>query len=514
MTADAWFRDDVAHEREGDGGDGGLATRSVRSGATAVGARAAQLVVQLGAMMLLARILTPADFGVQAMVLPLAYLLNGITNQALQSAVMQQDALEPADASGLFYAALPINASLTSAMALLGLLLAWLYDEPRVVLVAVAWAGVIFMVTLSSIHEALLKRRLRFVTLARAQLVTHASSFAVAIIAALAGAGYWALMLQVALMELGRAASMWVLVPWRPVAARHGERTKAAREYWLGLMGARAISWIGDQSDRVMVGVSGGASIAGLYDSAKRWAWFSFFELFIPLTDVAVATLSRVRQDTERFRAYVRQAFMSVLAVTLPVAGFMFAEARLVLHVILGPQWLGGAVFVRWLCVAIVGATLIRLMQWVYLSTGRTMRQLRWSLVTTPVIVLAVCVGGLRYGAVGVAAGLTVAAVTLAVPSVWNAIRDTPLTLRDCLGVVTRPLTAAAFGAVVLLLIGPRLPSPNPVLALGVRLPVFGMAYLAGWLVLPGGRRMLAEQLARLREVVATWQTALGRLKN
>jgi len=492
MTAEPWFRDDRTKE--------GLAARSVRSGATAVGSRAAQLIVQLGAAMVLARILTPSDFGVQAMVLPVAFLINGIANQSLQSAVMQQDALDQSQASALFFAALPINAGLTAAMALMGPVLAWLYQEPRVVLVSVVWAVVIFVVTLTSIHEALLKRQLRFETVARAQLATHALSFVVAIVAALGGARYWALMIQVAVMELGRAALMWTLVSWRP--SRHGGRpVAAARSYWLGLIGARTISWIGDQSDRVMVGMLGGASVAGLYDSAKRWAWFPFFELFIPLTDVAVATLSRVRHDAARFRAYVRQAMLPVASVSLGVAGFMFAEARLVLHVILGPQWLGGAVYVRWLCVAIVGATLIRLMQWVYLATGRTMRQLRWSLVTTPVILLTVVLGGMRFGSVGVAAGLALATCVLAIPSVLNAIHDTPLTLADGIGPLARPLFAAAFGAASLLVLDQWLPALVPVLELGVRFLVFSTLYLIGWVLLPGGRAALGGQIDRLRRL-------------
>lgn len=490
MTGQPWFSEDAALD--------GLAARSVRSGATAVGARVAQLIVQLGAAMLLARILTPSDFGVQAMVLPVAFLLNGIGHQALQSAVVQQDKLEPADASGLFWAALPINACLTLGMALLGPALAWLYREPRVVLVTVAWAAIIFAVSLSSIHEALLKRQLRFATVVRAQLTAHALSFAVAIVAAVNGAGYWALLLQVAVMELVRAASMWLFVSWRPSKDAHrSEGARALRAYWLGVMGARAISWIGDQSDRVMVGALGGTSVAGLYDSAKRWAWFPFFELFIPLTDVAVATLSRVRHDDERFRLYVRHAWMPLLAVVLPVAGFMFAEARLVLHVILGPQWLGGAPFVRWLCVAIVGATMIRLMQWVYLSTGTTMRQLRWSLVTTPVILVAVLFGGWRFGAIGVAAAVAIATWALAVPSVFNAIRGTPLTFADCFAAMLRPLLAASVAAAALLLGEPRFPAAPMLLALVVRLLVFATAYLLVWLVLPGGRHTLGEVWSR-----------------
>jgi PST family polysaccharide transporter len=501
VAAEQWFGDHGPSE--------GLAARSKQSGATAVGARAAQLIVQLAAAMALARVLTPADFGVQAMVLPLALLVNAITHQAVQSAVLQQDGFAPEDADSLFYAALPINLALTSAMALLGPLLAWLYDESRVVLVSLAWAAILFLVSLSSIHEALLKRQLRFATVARAQLAFHALSFAVAIMAALAGAGYWALLLQVAIMELGRAGAMWLLVSWRPVRVTGTARATAARQYWIGVIGARTISWLGDQSDRVAVGTLGGATAAGLYDSAKRWAWFAFFELFGPLTDVAVATLSRVRRDTERFRAYVRQALLPVTAVTFAMAAFMFAEARLVLHVMLGPQWLGAAPFVRWLCVAIVGASVIRLMQWVYLATGRTMRQLRWSLVTTPVTLAAALLGGARFGAAGVAAGLTCATWLLAIPSVVNAVHDTPLTVGDCVGPMLRPLAAAMFSGATLLFLEPWLPATPPLLGLAMRLPLFAALYGAGWLLLPGGRRTLGEQALQLREVIGSWRQAL-----
>jgi PST family polysaccharide transporter len=306
---------------------------------------------------------------------------------------------------------------------------------------------------------------------------------------------------------------MWLLVSWRPQWSGRASTPRAAemRTYWLGVLGARITSWIGDQSDRVTVGALGGASIAGLYDSAKRWAWFAFFELFIPLTDVAVATLSRVRNDAERFRTYVRQALLPIVAVTMPVAAFMFVEARLVLRVILGDQWLGAAPFVRWLCIALVGATVIRLMWWVYLATGRTMRQLRWSLVTTPVTLAAVLVGGLGYGAVGVAAGLAVATFLLAIPSILNAVHDTPVTLGDCLGVIALPLAAAAIGAGILMFLDTRLPAAPPVVALALRLAVFAALYTLGWFTLPGGRHALVGLFARLGEVISTWRGVLGR---
>ncbi|MGQ0537508.1 MAG: oligosaccharide flippase family protein [Gemmatimonadaceae bacterium] len=474
-----------------------LAASSLRSGATALAARFAQLIVQLGAAMVLARLLTPADFGVQAMVLPVALLVNSLANQGLQSAVIHGDALEEADASGIFFAALPINALLTSGMALSGWLFAWVYGEPRVVAVTVLWAGIVFAAALSSVHEALLKRQLRFAALARAQLATHVISFAIAIVAARAGAGYWALLLQVAVMELGRAASMWLIVPWRPRRiAAGGAAVRELRRYWLSVIGARALSWVGDQSDRVAVNALGGAGVAGLYDSAKRWTWFAFFELFIPLTDVAVATLSRLRAEPARLRAYTRQALLPVAAVALPVAAFMFVEAQLVLQVLLGSQWLGAVVFVRWLSLALVGTMVGRLMQWVYLSIGHTGRQLRWAFVTTPALGAAVVVGAILGGPVGVAAGLAVASWGLALPNVLVATRGTPLRVRDCAAVFARPLAAAATAAALLAAVRGALPDMFAPVALLLRLALFAAAYALAWMLLPGGRAML-QQAAR-----------------
>ena len=130
------------------------------------------------------------------------------------------------------------------------------------------------------------------------------------------------------------------------------------------------------------------------------------------------------------------------------------------------------------------------------------MRQLRWSVVTTPVIIAAVILGGLRFGAVGVPAMLAVATCVLAVPSALNAIRGTPLTLADCFGVIVQPLIAAVAGALVLYAVDARLPAAAPVVSLAMRLPVFGAAYVAGWLLQPGGRRTLGELTIRAGSIL------------
>ncbi|MDQ6886946.1 MAG: lipopolysaccharide biosynthesis protein [Gemmatimonadota bacterium] len=475
-----------------------LRTRSVRSGAVTVAARGVQMLVFLGSAMVFARLLTPSDFGVQAMVFPIAILVNNIANLGLQSAIIHREKLDARDANQMFWLALRANLAITGAMALLAPLLERFYHEPRVFGVTLLWAATIYGATLSAVQEALLKRQMRFGLVMKAQLAALVASVIVAVGAAVMGLGYWTLMIQVTVMELGRVAIMWVVCPWRPSRiARHdgeaGEGLTALRRYWATLSGSRALSWLGDQFDRVMVGSIGGAAVLGLYDGARRWSGYAFQELFLSLSDVAVGGLSRLQHDADRYRAYLRNIFLPILSIAIPVMTFIFVDAREVLRVLLGDQWLNADGFVRVMCVWAIAGSLIKLMQWVYMSRGDTDRQLRWTLVSTPVNVIAVLIGA-RHGTFGVALWTAGSTCALAIPSLWNALRFSPVTVGECLLVFARPALASLAGGALLLAAGGHLSVPLPALvSLMIRASIFGSGYVLAWLAIPGGGRAFRD---------------------
>jgi PST family polysaccharide transporter len=493
--AQGYFRTDAVRAE--------LGGRAVRSGLTTVSARGAQMVLQFGSTIALARLLTPDDFGVLAMVLPAAILVNQIANQGLQSAIIHREELTGDDASQLFWAALRRNLVVTGLLAAVAPALSRVYGEPRVVGVAIWWAITIYLTTLASVHEALLKRQMRFGLVVGAQLAALVTSIAVAITAALLGAGHWSLMLQVSVMEVGRAAIMWRLCPWRPArAAARAPRShavRAMREYWANLSGSRTIAWLGDQMDRILMGAVGGAPVLGLYDAAKRWAWAPFLELWIALSDTAVASLSRARHDPAQYQRYYRNFYLPLYSVALPAIVFAGAEARSLVLVLLGDRWSGAIPYLRLLAVAATAATLGRLVQWVYLSTGDTRRQLRWALVTTPLMLLSL-IAGARFGAPGVAAGFTAGTVALALPTAWNALRSSPVTMKTCLAVYGRPFFAAMGGAAALWIAAPVLPGEGtPLVSLAVRFPIFVLTYGASWIIIPGGRGLVREAARSFR---------------
>ena len=496
-SAERWFRIDGIRSD--------LGAKSVRSGMHAVSARIAQGVLGIGSTMVLARLLQPADFGVLAMVLPLTFLFNGLANSGLQAAIIHEEELDHDKASAFFRSSALVNLVLACLFAASGPLLARLYDDPRASGVAMAWAAFLWFATLSATHEALLKRQLRFASVLSVRIVAFAIGVGAAIGAALLGAGHWALLIQWAVLDLVRTCAMWWLCRWRPsLRRRDGDRvgTSAMRRYWRNLAGYRLLNWFAVHPDRILVGSLGGATLLGLYDSARRWAFYPAVELFQSLADVAVATFSRVAHDAERYRAFLTRGMLPVLALPLPMITFIFADTRNVIVVLLGSQWLDAIPFVRLMCVASFFGSLARVTQWFYLSRGDTDRQLRWALFAQTPGMLAAVLIGTKWGAIGVATGFTIGTSLLAIPGILYCLKGTPVGVRDFAAAAARPVLGAAGAGALLLLTTGALPHFGAALPdLMLRLALFGAAYAAAWFALPGGRRDAAQVLAVLREL-------------
>jgi PST family polysaccharide transporter len=370
-----------------------------------------------------------------------------------------------------------------------------------------AWAAVLYLVTLSAVHEALLKRQLRFGGLMSVHVGGLVLGIAAAIMAALLGARHWALLLQYVTMDLFRALAVWRICDWRPtllVAAEDNARTRGLRAYWRDLAIFRAVTWLADHPDRILVGHLGGAATLGLYDSARRWAFYPFVELFRSVSDVAVATFSRVAHDPERYRAFVSRGLLPVLALPLPAIAFVGVEARDAVLILLGEQWLDAVPFVRLMCVAAFAGSLGRITPWLFLSRGETARQLRWAIAVQTPVMLACVLIGTRFGAFGVAVGFTVGTCAVALPGLAWALHGSPLRITGVLRIAARPAFASLAGVATLLSVDGRLPDlGGAVPDLALRAAVFGSVYVLLWLALPGGRRAAAEVLDAVRELRA-----------
>ncbi len=479
-----------------------LRRRTVVSGVFAVGTRSAQAVVSLVAAVVLARLLTPSDFGIFAMVAPLAMLANQIGNQSFQTTVIQAPNLSFGDASALFWFFARVNALVSVCMIAIGYLLGQFYAEPRVVPIAAIWAAFILLLSLTGFQEALLKREMRFAAVLSVQLAALTVGVAVAIAAAWAGAGYWTFAYQVIATETVRLVWVYRLNGWRPAGfSSAGARrpVDSLRAYWRSMMGFRVASWLSEQPDRIIIGRLGGAATLGLYETARRWSWYAFTEPFFALSDVAVVSFSRALAEPERFRRFVSRGVLIMLTISLPIIAFAGVEAESVVRVLLGSQWEGAIPYVRISSVAAFGGALGRVVQWIPIAAGDARRLLRWFVwIQLPVMLAGIAIGSV-WGAPGVARAYAVVLVTLALPAVAYCVRGTPLRFADVIGAAARPAVASACGVAVLIAMRGFLPRDAGVTHLAIALVIYVVVFAVAWLALPGG-------IGASREIVVTFR--------
>ena len=197
--------------------------------------------------------------------------------------------------------------------------------------------------------------------------------------------------------------------------------------------------------DNLLVGWRFNARALGFYKKAYDLFTISGSQLTAPLSNVALATLSRLNQDPPRFRRYLASSLGMVAFAGMAMGANLTLVGRDVVRLVLGPQWsesgrifelFGPGIGVMLLC-STVG--------WIHLSIGRPGRWLRWSLVS---LVLTVCLflAALPWGPAGVAAAWSIAYWILLIPAFWYAGRPIGFGVSSLIAAVWR-YTAAAFVA-------------------------------------------------------------------
>jgi O-antigen/teichoic acid export membrane protein len=480
-----------------------LAVRATRGSVVALAAEAAKFLVGTGATMVLARLLRPDDFGLAAMALATIAILGKVKDVGLFTATVQSPRIDEAQATALFW----MSAAFAAAVSLLALGLApatgWFYGDARLVAVTAALACVPFLDGVTLQLAAVMTRQMRLVALSVIDAAALAAGVAAALALAWAGAGYWALVGHEIVYSAAYAAAIWKVCQWRPGRPRRHSGVGPLVNFGMHLSGFRMLNHLALNLDTVFVGRFRGPLEAGLYDRAYRLLTIPSSLLNQPLSAVAVPALSRLQDDPGRYRAFYLAWIRFVFALTMPLVVFLFVDAERAVLTILGAQWIAIVPIYRVLAPAAFIGRLNVVTRWLYVTTGRTDRQLRWSAFLIVPMVAAYAVG-VRWGAFGVGAAHTLVTCTLWYPGVVYCCRTAPVRPREVLGVMTMPAAASLAAGLGLRAVMQVLPHGSSAAGqLLLDLAVYAVVYLLVWIAVPGGRRSLAEFIGLARASMA-----------
>lgn len=396
-----------------------LAGSAARGAAITVLGQLLRLLIQLVSLVVLARLLSPRDFGLVAMVMAIVGVGEIIRDVGLSNASIQARLLTTQQRSNLFWLSSILGLLIGLIIAGLSPLIASFYGQSAIAGIVLAVALTFPLNGLAAQPKASLARALKFRMLAIVETAGPLAGAVAAITAASLGAGYWALVAQQIIQALVSLILSVSAARWLPGLPRRAEGMKPLILYGTHLLGGQLVAYFSRNIDTVVLGQRFGAVSTGYYSRAYELVMNPLNQINAPSSKVAIPILSKLQDEPERFDAFLLRGQRTLMALTVPFLALAIALAEPLVVVLLGAEWKPVAPFLQLLAIAAMLRAAGYATYWVALSRGFTNVSFYVNLASAPLFAACILLGSLL-GPLGVAMGFVVAtAGGLAISLIW-----------------------------------------------------------------------------------------------
>lgn len=459
-----------------------LKQKTLRGGVARILTQGANLALRLGTLMILARLVSPKDFGLVGMVTAFTGVFYLLRDFGLSAAAVQRKHISEEQASTLFWINLATGAGIALFVSAMSPFVAAFYHEPRLIPLTVTLGSAFFFNGACVQHSALLERQMNFSALSIIDLLTLLISSAIGILMALGGLQYWALAATTTVGPFMYVVCVWAVTRWIPGRPRRNIGLRSMINFGGIVTLGGLLTYLSNNLDKVLLGRFWGEQALGVYGRAYQLINIPPDTLNYAAGGVAFAALSRIQDDPPRLRDYFLKGFSLFLSLTMPITFVCALFANDLIFVCLGSKWENSVEVFQYLAPTALTLGILRPLGWLLNSTGNVKRGLNIALANTPLMVAAYFLG-LPYGPKGVAMAFSVMRIIMTIPlSIW-VIHGTVISLRDFLSAVGRPMLCAVVASLpgiwIQFLYPPTLPH---IVRLVISLLIFTLAYL--WMLL------------------------------
>lgn len=469
-----------------------LKRRSLRGGAVTMTSQIIKFFLQMSSTMLLARLLTPADFGVVAMVTAFTGFAALLKDAGLSIATVQREHVTHEQISTLFWSNVALSIFAMICVASLSPFIAWIYDEPRLSRITVVIACTFVLGGFTVQHQALLHRQMRFKELAIIEVVSLIIGIATAIVMAFLNLGCWSLVGLTVGSTAANCLLAWVACDWRPGFPSRRSGAGSMLKLGGGITAFNILNYLTRNSDNVIVGYALGSTSLGIYSKAYSLLMMPMQQINGPVGNVMIPALSRLQDEPERYqRAFLRA--IGVLAfLGIPTVSLLYVLADEIVIILLGRGWDGTATVFRLLTPAALLGTINVAPGWLCVSLGRAKVQVIWAAVSSPIMVAAFLTGT-NWGVTGVAAAFSISWSALFMLFLAMASHHSPVSLIQILTCLVVPLCASLAAIIICIFVIPKVFGSDLTITghIVANVTLFLLMYALISIATPSGRRQI-----------------------
>ncbi len=381
-------------------------------------------ILQIVSLMVFARLLSPDDFGMFAVLMIFVGFMDMFTDMGTSAALIHVE--EPSDKllSSVFYLNIFVGLLLCLVLIFLSSPISIFFENQKLEELLQIISISFIIASFGIVQKALFEKQLDF------KRVTLIESFSVfvgigaGIGSAIYGLGVYSLIVQTLLSSIVRVILMWFVSAWRPLVYFSLNEIKDIWGYTSNLFSFNLINYFARNADNFLIGKFLGSSALGAYSLAYRIMLYPLQNITRILIRILFPAFSKIKDDNEKFKkAYLRVIFFIAL-VSFPLMAGLIATSTIFVDVFLGDKWQDIALLIMILAPIGMIQSIVSTVGSIYMAKGNTKRLFQVGSVST-VVTVAFFIAGIPFGVEGVAMSYLVSNLVILYPVLkisWDQI--------------------------------------------------------------------------------------------
>lgn len=382
-----------------------------------LGLQLVKFIAQVLTMYILARILSPKDFGLIAMLASSFALLELLRDFGLNAALVQRATISNAQLVGIFYLTVMLGVIMSGVGVSVGYLVAWFTKEEAIRQIAPFMAICFITNSLSTVPLGILRRELKFKQLAIRDFFSYLLGALAGVVVAVQGGGYWALVAAALASSATNMIMVWSSAQWWPrsLALPFGE-LKPLLKLGGALTVGEFANYVNSNADNLLIGKFWGMLSLGYYNRGYALMLAPIGQIIGPLGAVIQPVMCRLHDDNSQMKNLISSISILFCGLAICLASFVLIAAPSVMPLVLGSGWDVSVKVVQWLSLSVFVRPIASLLYWSVVARGQSGTFMKWAGSNCAINLVAILIG-LPYGPVGVARALGIASVLAVLPN-------------------------------------------------------------------------------------------------
>lgn len=344
--------------------------------------------VQFLLSIVMARLLSPADFGVVGMISIFLALSSIFIDSGFAVALIRKQDATDTDFSSVFYFNILLSLLLYGVLFALAPAIASFYDTPILCRITRVLGLTIIVTSLTIVQRARVTREIRFNVHAKVTFTAASVSGIAGIAAAYAGFGPWALVLQLMLASVLTSALYWYFSSWRPSGKFSIGTIRGMFSFSSKLLVGTLLLVVYNNIYQLVIGKCFSMAQVGYFTKANSYANLPNDAIGRTINNVALPALARIGENDAELLGYYRRMLRGTACVLFPIMGAIVALAEPGVRLVLTEKWMPAAPLLQILATATLMAPIRMINQNVYHIKGRSDVYLKTEVINKVLITL------------------------------------------------------------------------------------------------------------------------------